>query len=198
MLAATEPQVIRQPRDRVTDGGRSPIKTRRLRLIELPVPQETTSPTATLTPLRMDPPPPPHPPTHHTPVTTPTVPPTLHQHRHQQWQNALTHATCAGRVLCPRALTQHSFGGGGQGHAGAVVAPLCRGCVVPGAPGPDGEAGGPYSEPTRMWARASTLPVRGTSCPAAPRLRKGTAATVVRGTTGQRPHSLTAKVARVV
>ena len=33
MLAATELQVIWQLRDRVTDGGRNPVKTRRLRLI---------------------------------------------------------------------------------------------------------------------------------------------------------------------
>ena len=49
MLVATEPQVIRQLRDRVTDGGRSPITTRRSGLIWLPVPRETTSPTATPT-----------------------------------------------------------------------------------------------------------------------------------------------------
>ena len=90
MLAATEPQVIQQRRERVTNGGHSPVRTRRLRLIWLPVPQETTSPIATLTPLRMDPPPPPQ---HHAPATTPAAPPTPHQHRHQQWRNALTHAT---------------------------------------------------------------------------------------------------------
>ena len=56
MLAATEPQVIQQRRERVTNGGRSPVKTRGLRLIWLPVPQETTPPTATLTPLRWTPP----------------------------------------------------------------------------------------------------------------------------------------------
>ena len=93
MLAATEPQVIQQRRDRVTNGGRSPVRTRRLRLIWLPVPQETTSPAATLTPLSMDPPP-----QHHAPATTPATPPTPHQHRHQQWQNALTHATTIART----------------------------------------------------------------------------------------------------
>ena len=56
MLAATEPQVIQQRRERVTNGGRSPVRTRRLRLIRFPVPQETTSPAASLTPLRLDPP----------------------------------------------------------------------------------------------------------------------------------------------
>ena len=56
MLAVTEPQVIQQRRERVTNGGCSPVRTRRLRLIWLPVPQETTSPAASLTPLRLDPP----------------------------------------------------------------------------------------------------------------------------------------------
>ena len=77
MLAATEPQVIQQWSERVTNGGHSPVRTGRLRLIWLPVPQETTSPAATLTPLTMDPPPP-H--THHAPATTPAAPPTPHQH----------------------------------------------------------------------------------------------------------------------
>ena len=80
-------QVIQQRRERVTNGGRSPVRTRRLRLIWLLVPQEITSPTAMLTPLRMDPS------QHHAPAPTPAAPPTLHQHRHQQWRNTLTHAT---------------------------------------------------------------------------------------------------------
>ena len=66
MLAATEPHVIQQRRERVTNGGHNPIRTRRLRLIWLLVPQKTTSPAATLIPLRMDP----HPPRHHAPATT--------------------------------------------------------------------------------------------------------------------------------
>ena len=41
MLGATEPQVIEQMGDGVTDGGRSSVKTRRLRLIWLPVPNYT-------------------------------------------------------------------------------------------------------------------------------------------------------------
>ena len=61
MLAATEPQVIRQLRDRVTDGARSAVRTRKLGLIWLPVPHETITPAALLTPLGMDTPPTPHP-----------------------------------------------------------------------------------------------------------------------------------------
>ena len=56
-----------------------PVRTRRLGPIWLPVPQKTTSPTATLTPLGMDTPPPPPrglvptppPPTHTTPQRLP-------------------------------------------------------------------------------------------------------------------------------
>ena len=58
MLEATKQQAIRQLRKRVTDGGRSPVRTRRLRVIWLLVPLETTSPAAALTALKMDPPPP--------------------------------------------------------------------------------------------------------------------------------------------
>ena len=74
MLVATEPQAIRQLQDRFTDGRRSPVRTRRLRLMWLPVLQETTSPTATLTPLRMQPPR-----THHT--TPQRLPQQLRQRR---------------------------------------------------------------------------------------------------------------------
>ena len=58
-LAVTKPYVIRQLRDRVTDGGCSPVRSRGLGLIWLPMPQETTPPTATQAPLRMDKSPPP-------------------------------------------------------------------------------------------------------------------------------------------
>ena len=54
MLAATEPQVIWQLRERVTDGGCSPVRPRRLRLMWLPVPQDTTSLASKLPPLIMD------------------------------------------------------------------------------------------------------------------------------------------------
>ena len=80
MLAATEPQVIQQRREKVTNGGRSPVRTRGLRLIWLPVLQETTSPAATLTHSKWTPPPPtPHPsdypcnPTNAAPTKTPTM-----------------------------------------------------------------------------------------------------------------------------
>ena len=84
MLAVTEPQVIQQRRERVTNGGHSPVRTQRLRLIWLPVPQETSSPAATLTPLSMDPPP-----QHHTsdyPYSSanaaPTMTPTMAERAH--------------------------------------------------------------------------------------------------------------------
>ena len=84
-LAATEPHVIQQRRERVSNGGRNPVRTRRLRLIWLPVPQETTSPAAALTPLRLEPPPPAPRPSDYPCSSTnaaPTPTPTMAEHAH--------------------------------------------------------------------------------------------------------------------
>ena len=91
LLAAIEPQVNQNLGDRVTDGGRSRITLQMLGLVWSPLPQEATSPTTTLTPLKIDTP-------RYTPATnatTPTTTPMLRQHRHQQRRNEQTHTTTA-------------------------------------------------------------------------------------------------------
>ena len=127
MLAANEVQVIRQLRDRITDGGRSPIRTPRLRLIWLPMPQETTSPAATLTPLREDPPPPyashpsdyPYSSANTAPTPTPTMAERAHPHNNNRGQPRKAMDSPEKTPGAPRALgdeatdTLQGRGGGG-------------------------------------------------------------------------------------
>ena len=47
----------------------------------------------------------------------------------------------------------------GGGHAGTPRCSIvCRGLCVPGTPGPSGETGGPYAEPTRGDVHCGSLP----------------------------------------
>ena len=140
MLAATEPQVIQQRRERVTNGGRSPIRTRRLRLIWLPVPQETTSPAATLTPLSMDPPSPAPRPSDYpcsSANAAPTPTPTMAERAHPCNNNRGQPRTVKDSPEKTPGAPQTHFTGLGGGRLRTPPSPQVRGCARRGtSPGP--------------------------------------------------------------
>ena len=89
MLAATEPQVIRQLRVMGHQWWTQPHQDLKIEtdLVASATGHHITSSNAVTTQIGAPPPQP------HAPATTPAAPPTPHQHRHQQRRNALTHAT---------------------------------------------------------------------------------------------------------